>query len=89
MQNRLKPGYLFGFGVEWRVGRLTYEVDALYFLKTSAYLSRGWDYEMGEISVPFMAKYKLFVSLDALSPGRGRGGLYLIAQAEAGAFRGR
>jgi len=58
MGNVLKPGHLFGLGFEWGSGRLNCEVDALYFLKTGAYPSRGWDYEMGEISVPFMAKYK-------------------------------
>ncbi len=58
MGNVLKPGHLFGLGFEWGSGRLAVEVDALYFLKTGAYPSRGWDYEMGEISVPFMAKYK-------------------------------
>jgi len=60
MTNRLKPGYLFGLGVEGGVGSLNYEVDILYFLKTNSYISRGWDYELGEISVPFMAKIKLF-----------------------------
>jgi hypothetical protein len=60
MSNRLKPGYLFGLGVEGGVGSLNYEVDILYFLKTNSYISRSWDYELGEISVPFMAKIKLF-----------------------------
>lgn len=60
MTNHLKPGYLFGLGVEGGVGSLNYEVDILYFLKTNSYISRGWNYELGEISVPFMAKIKLF-----------------------------
>ena len=60
MTNHLKPGYLFGLGVEGGLGPLNYEVDITYFLKTNSYISRGWDFELGEISVPFMAKIKLF-----------------------------
>jgi len=60
MHNRLKPGFFFGLAVEGGAGWLNYEVDILYFLKTNSYISRGWDYELGEISVPFMAKIKFF-----------------------------
>jgi len=60
MHNHLKPAYLFGLGVEGGSGRLNNEVDVLYFLKTNSYISRGWDYKLGEISVPFMATIKLF-----------------------------
>jgi hypothetical protein len=58
--NCFKPGYLFGLGVEGGSGWLNYEVDILYFLKTDSYISRNWDYELGEISLPFMAKIKIF-----------------------------
>lgn len=58
MSNVSKPGHLIGIGYEWGSGRLAYEVEAIYFLKTSSYPSRGWEYEMGEISVPFAAKYE-------------------------------
>jgi hypothetical protein len=60
MTNVSKPGYFFGAGFEGGSGRLACEVDALYFLKTNSYASRGWDYEMGEISVPVLAKIKLW-----------------------------
>lgn len=57
--NCFKPGYLFGLGIEGGSGWLNYEVNILYFLKTNSYASRGWDYELGEISVPIMAKIKM------------------------------
>lgn len=70
MSNVFKPGYLFGVGFEGGSSRLGYEIDALYILKTNRYPSRGWDYELGEISIPVLAKYKPFAgSTPFLSAG--------------------
>ena len=60
MSNDWKPGFLIGVGVEGKAGFLNYEVDVLYMLKSNSYVSRGWDYELGEISVPLLAKIKPF-----------------------------
>ena len=60
MTNRFKTGYLFGIGTEFGSGRISYGLDILYFLKTNDYVSRGWEYELREISLPAVVKMKLF-----------------------------
>jgi len=64
MSFEFKRGYLCGIGLESGSGRLSFEIDALYFLKTSRYVSRGWDYELREISVPLLAKLKVIPGLN-------------------------
>ena len=59
MTNYLKRGYCAGIGFEWGPFPFSLEIDALYFLKTNSDRSRGWDYEMREVSVPVMAKFRL------------------------------
>jgi hypothetical protein len=72
MTNSWKPGGLLGVGVESGRGLLSFEADLCYMMKTNSYNSRGWDYELGEISVPFLAKIRPF-------DGRG---LFLLAGGE-------
>jgi hypothetical protein len=72
MTNVWKPGYLIGVGFETGGGVVGLEVDVAYMLKGNSYNSRGWDYELGVISVPCLAKIKPFA-------GRG---LFLLAGGE-------
>lgn len=60
MDNSFKGGYLFGAGFEYGSKPISYEMDVLYFLKTNAYPSRSWSYEMREVSLPVMARFKPF-----------------------------
>lgn len=60
MTNGWKPGYLIGVGFESGSGLLGCEADLCYMLKSNSYNSRGWDYEIGEISVPILARIKPF-----------------------------
>ncbi len=79
MDHRFGRGELFGAGFEGGSGRLTIEVDAFWFAKTSFYPSRSWFYEMREISVPVLLKLHRSAGPLRLSVGAGAEAAYVLS----------
>lgn len=79
MDHVFRRGELFGAGFETGRGRLSFEIDAFWFAKTSFYPSRSWFYEMREISVPVLVKLHRSAGPLRLSIGAGGEAAYILS----------
>ena len=58
MTHQRLPGPIVGIGVEWGHGSLLCETDLQYIEKRNRYLSRAWDFTLGELSLPVLLKVR-------------------------------